>query len=314
MKAETLKRFGGIENFAMNDIPVPEPSDHEVLIKVVAIGINPIDVKTREGSGMASVFKGHEPMILGWDVSGVVTKVGKEVNDLSVGDEVFGTVNFPGMGKAYAEYTVAPADQLAKKPANISHQEAAACTLSALTAWQALVDTGGIKKGDKVLIHGATGGVGGFATQIAKHFGAYVVGTTSESGIELAKELGADEVINYKTQRFEEITGDFDLILETIGGENFVRSLQVLKPDGTIVLLPSNKKEAAEKEVAKHHIKNYHHIVMHSSGEEMRRIASMLEDGSMRVHVGRSFPFEKIPEAHATLEEGKVQGKIVVTR
>lgn len=313
MKAMTLKQFGGVDNFVLQDIPMPEPKAQEVQIKVMAIGMNPIDLKTRQGSGMASSFEGHHPIILGWDVSGVVEKVGEEVKEFHTGDEVFGTINFPGIGAAYAEYTTAPANQIALKPANISHTEAAGATLSTLTAWQALVDTGHVKKGDKVLIHGATGGVGSYATQIAKHLGAYVVGTTSESGIEYAKKLGADQVINYQTQRFEEITGDFDFILETVGGENFVRSLKVLKPEGTIVLLPSNKKAEAEIEVEKQHIKHFHSILMHSSGEEMKQIAAMLEEGSMHVTVDKTFPFSQIPDAHTALENGNVKGKIVIS-
>lgn len=312
MKAMTLKQFGGVENFELQDIPVPKPNAQEVQIKVLSIGINPIDIKTRQGSGMASSFDGHHPILLGWDVSGIITLTGEEVKEFHIGDEVFGTINFPGVGAAYAEYMVAPADQIALKPSNITHTEAAGATLSALTAWQALVDTGHIKKGYKVLIHGATGGVGSYATQIAKHLGAYVVGTTSGSTFDYAKALGADEVIDYKTQRFEEVTGDFDFILESIGGENFVRSLKVLKPEGTIVLLPSNKKAEAEKEVEKQHIKHFHHIVMHSSGEEMHQIAEMLAEGSMRVNVDKTFSLEQIPEAHTALENGNVKGKIVI--
>lgn len=313
MKAMILKQFGGVENFTIENINQPMPNEQEVLIKIAAIGINPIDVKTRQGGGMASHYEKGTPIILGWDVSGVITQVGKDVKDFSVGDEVFGTIHFPGTGGAYAEYIVAPADQIALKPSSISHAEAAAATLSALTAWQALVDTGNVKSGNKVLIHGATGGVGSFATQIAKHVGAYVVGTTSESGISLAKELGASEVINYKTEKFEEITGGFDFILDTVGGENFVRSLKVLKPNGTIVLLPSNKMDEAKKEAEKQHIKNYHHMLMHSSGEEMRKIAAMLEDGSMHSRVGMTLPFNQLPEAHKAVEDGSANGKVIIT-
>lgn len=313
MKAMVLKEFGGVENFAITEIPQPQINENEVLIKVHAIGINPVDIKTRKGSGMAAQFRGHHPIVLGWDVSGTITQAGKNVKDFIAGDEVFGTINFPGAGKAYSEYVAAPASQLAKKPSNISHAEAAASTLAALTAWQALVNTGNIKKGDKVLIHGATGGVGNFATQIAKYFDTYIVGTTSETGLQFAKELGADEVIDYRNQRFEEISGNFDLILDTVGGENFIRSLKVLKPDGTIILLPSDKSGEAQIEADKRHVKNYHHILMHSSGKDMDKIASMLKTGRMHAFVDKTFPFEQLPEAHTALENGKVKGKVVVT-
>lgn len=308
-----LKQFGGVENFTVQSIPMPVPTDREVLIKVVAIGIDQIDLKTRKGSGMASQYEGKTPILLGWDVSGVITQVGKDVKEFSVGDEVFGTINFPGKGGSYAEFIAAPADQIALKPSIISHVEAAASTQSPLTAWQALVEKGGIKAGYKVLIHGATGGVGGFATQIAKHFGAYVVGTTSESGFALAKDFGVDEVIDYKKQRFEEITSGFDLILDTVGGENFVRSLKVLKPDGTIILLPSDKKDEAVKAAAENHVDKFYHILMHSSGEEMKKIASLFESGKMKVHVDKTFPFGQLPDAHEAMESGSVRGKVVVT-
>jgi len=312
MKAMVLKNFGGVENFEIQDIDHPQPTDDQVLIEVQAIGINPIDVKTRKGEGMASKYNGNAPIVIGWDVSGIITEIGKDVRTFKIGDEVFGTIDFPGRGGAYAKYIAASANQITKKPSNISHNEAAIATLSALTAWQALVDNGKIKKDDKVLIHGGAGGVGNYAVQIAKYFGTYIVATAAGEDTGFVKELGADEIIDYKTQRFEEITKDFDFILDTIGGDNFVRSLNVLKPEGTIVLLPSNKKDEAEKAAKEHNIKNYKHILMHSSGKDIKQIASMLENGSMKVHLDRVFTFEQLPDAHTALEEGKIKGKIAV--
>ncbi|MCC8146750.1 MAG: NADP-dependent oxidoreductase [Bacteroidales bacterium] len=313
MKAMALKDFGGVENFAVEEIPEPQIGNGEVLIKVKAIGIDPIDIKSRKGEGMTDYLNKQNPMILGWDVSGVITKIAGDVKDFKEGDEVFGTINFPGPGSSYAEFAKAPAGQLARKPSNISYAEAAAATQSPLTAWQALVDTGNIQKGDRVLIHGGAGGVGNFAVQIAKYKGCYVVTTASSADAEFVKSLGADEVIDYKTQKFEEMVKDIDFILDTVGGENFVRSLKVLKPDGRIVLLPSDKKEEADKVAQEQHIKNYKHILMHSSGDDMRRIAEMLTDGSMKVHVDKTFSFDQIPEAHEEMENGKVKGKIVIT-
>lgn len=313
MKAMILKEFGGPDNLELADVEMPKAGKGEVLVRTRAVGINPIDLKTREGEGMAEAFKDAHPMILGWDVSGTVTEAGEGVAGVEVDDEVFGTIRFPGIGAAYAEYVAVPADQVAKKPSSISHAEAAAATLSALTAWQALMDTGKIKKGDKVLIHGAAGGVGNYAVQIAKSAGAFVVGTASGDGIEFVKKLGADQVIDYKKQRFEEEADGFDFILDTIGGENFVRSLRVLRPEGTIVLLPSDKAEEAEKAARDQGVRNYRHILMHSSGEDMRGIASMIEDGSIRISVDKTFPFDQLPEAHRALENGSVRGKVVVT-
>lgn len=313
MKAMVLKQFGGIENFTEKNIPEPQVGSGQVLIQVKAIGINPIDLKTRQNGGQDSQYKGSENIVIGWDVAGVITKTADDVKDFKAGDEVFGTINFPGPGGAYAQYAAAPANQLAKKPANISMTDAAGATLSALTAWQALIDTGHIKPGDKVLIHGGAGGVGNYAVQIAHHLGCYVITTASSADTDFVKSLGADEVIDYKTQKFEDMVKDIDFILDTVGGDNFVRSLKVLKPDGMIVLLPSNKKEEADKVAKEQNVKNYKHILMHSSGEDMKKIASLLEDGSMKVHIDKTFPFDEIPEAHTELENGKVKGKIVIT-
>lgn len=308
-----LKQFGGVENFSLETVPTPEPKQGEVLVRVKAIGIDQIDIKTRKGVGMTDFVKDEHPMILGWDISGVVEKLGDGVQDLKVGDEVFGSVNFPGPGSSYAEYAVAPTDQLAIKPENISHAEAAAATQSPLTAWQAIVDAGHVGKGDRVLIHGGAGGVGNYAVQIAKHLGAHVTATASGSDESFVKELGAEEVIDYKTQKFDEILHDMDFILDTIGGENFARSLSVLKPDGTIVLLPSNKKAEADKVAEEKHVRNYKHVKVHSNGEDMREIAKMLREGTMKVHVDKTYPLDRLPEAHEQLENGKVKGKIAVT-
>lgn len=313
MKAMVLKRFGGIENFAVEDVPEPPVGDGEVLVEVKAIGIDQIDVKARKGEGMSDYLKQEHPMILGWDISGVVSKVGSRVKDFKVGDAVFGTIRFPGPGSSYAEYAAAPADQIALKPENISHAEAAAVTQSPLTAWQALVDTGHVKQGDRVLVHGGAGGVGNYAIQIARHIGCYVITTVSGADRAFVKELGADEVIDYRTQAFEKEVKEVDFVLDTIGGDNFVRSLDVLKPEGMIVLLPSNKKEEADKAVREKQIKNYRHILMHSSGKDMRAIAGMLREGSMKANVDKIYSFEQIPQAQEQLENGKVRGKIVVT-
>lgn len=313
MKAMVLKQFGGVDNFTLEEIPEPQIGEGEVLVEVKAIGIDQIDVKSRKGEGMAEVLKKENPMILGWDVSGVIAKVGEGVTGFKEGDEVFGTINFPGPGSSYAQFAGAPAGQLARKPSNVSHEEAAAATQSPLTAWQALIDTGHVKEGERVLIHGGAGGVGNYAIQIAKHKGCYVITTVSSADTDFVKSLGADEVIDFRTQQFEKMVKDIDFILDTVGGENFVRSLKVLKPDGRIVLLPSDKKEEADKAAKEHNVTHYKHILMHSDGEGMQHIARMLAEGSMKVHVDRTFSFEQIPEAHRALEDGKVKGKIVVT-
>lgn len=312
MKAVVLKDFGGVENLVIEDVPKPEVQSDEVLIKVKAIGIDQIDVKTRQGGGMAERLKQENPMILGWDVAGEIVHLGNDESEFKMGDAVFGTINFPGIGNSYAEYTTAPESQLALKPDNISFEEAAGATQSPLTAWQALVDTGHVKKGDKVLIHGAAGGVGSFAVQIAKKLGAYVIATASGKDKDFVLGLGADECIDYKTQKFEEMVSDVDFILDSIGDDNFVRSLKVLKEDGTIVLLPTVKKDAAEKAAREKGVKNYHYMLMHSSGKDMKEIAAMLAEGSMKSSVGKTYPFDKIREAHEEMVSGHHTGKIVV--
>lgn len=313
MKAMILKQFGGIENFVVEDISQPEIGEEGVLVEIKAIGIDQIDIKTRQGKGMTDMLKKEHPMVLGWDISGVVSKVGDRVKDFKTNDAVFGTINFPGPGSSYAAYAAAPADQLALKPENISHEEAAAATQSPLTAWQALIETGHIQKGERVLIHGGAGGVGNYAVQIAKQAGCHVIATISGSDREFVRELGADEIIDYRTQKFEEEIQEVDFILDTIGGDNFIRSLKVLKPEGIIVLLPSDKKAEADKAAKEQHIKNYKHILMHSSGRNMRAIADMLREGLMKVHIDKTYTFEQIPQAHERMEQGKIKGKIVIT-
>lgn len=312
MKAIVLKRFGDAGNLAIEEIPAPEPGAGEVLVRVKALGINQIDLKTRRGEGMAGALRREQPMILGWDIAGIVEATGDEAGAFQPGDAVFGTVRFPGLGHAYAEYVAAPAGQLAPKPENISFAEAAAASQSPLTAWQALFDAGAVGPGDRVLIHGGAGGVGHFAVQLAHHAGCYVVATASGTDAAFVHSLGANEVIDYKTQRFDDLLHDMDFVLDPIGGENFIRSLRVLRPGGRIVLLPSDRKAEADRAAAERGIGGYRHIMMHADGNEMRRIACLLAEDHVRTHLDRIFRFEEMPQAHEHLEKGKVRGKIAV--
>lgn len=313
MKAIIMKEFGPPAVLFEADIPRPEPSAGEVLVQVKAIGIDRIDVKTRRGEGLAERLRKENPMILGWDIAGIVVAAEEAAEGFGAGDAVFGTVNFPGLGHAYAQYAVAPAKDLALKPDNVSFAEAAAATQSPLTAMQALVDVGRVGKGDRVLIHGASGGVGSYAVQIAKNIGAYVIATASGRNEEFVKRLGADEFIDYRTRRFEDVAHDMDFVLDSVGGDTFVRSLSVLAPDGTIVLLPSDRKDEADGAARERGVKNYRHILMHSDGLQMKCIASMLADGSMKAYVGKTFPFSQMRRAHEEMERGDHTGKVVVT-
>lgn len=312
MKAIVLKNLGSVDNFVIEDLPIPVILANEVLVQVKGISINPVDVKTRVGKGLAGKLKDENPLILGWDISGIVTEVGSAVISFKKGDEVFGMVNFPGHGKAYAEYVAAPSTHLALKPQNISHQEAAAATLAALTAWQALVTNAKIKAGQKVLIHAAAGGVGHYAVQIAKHLGAYVIGTSSAINKDFVLGLGADEHVDYKNQRFEDLPKDIDFVLDTVGGENEDRSIDIVRKGGTVISIPSGLSESVAEKAKAKGINGYFFMVQ-SNGEDMKSIASLLEKSILRSYVMRSYPFSKIAEAHLQIETDRTQGKIIIT-
>jgi NADPH:quinone reductase-like Zn-dependent oxidoreductase len=312
MKAITLRGFGGVENLVITELLLPDISDNEVLVKVKSFSINPVDIKSRLGKGQASRLKEFNPMILGWDISGIVIEKGKSVTSFNKDDEVFGMINFPGHGKAYAEYVAAPASQLALKPANVSHEEAAAASLAALTAWQILKEKVQIKPGYKVLIHSAAGGVGHYAVQMSKHLGAYIAGTASERNKEFVMNLGASEHINYEKQHFEEILKDMDFVLDTIGGDYIDRSLKVLKPGGTIISIPSGASENV-KEKANAKGMNGDTFRVQSDGNNMKEISNLLQKGIIKSCVSKIFGFEEIQSAHLQIETGKTKGKIVVS-
>lgn len=309
-KAYVLHEAGSAEQLQLVDLSKPILKDNEVLIKTIALSINPVDIKTRIGKAFYSKLKTDEPLILGWDVSGTIETIGKEVTEFKPGDEVFGMINFPGHGNAYAEYVSAPANQIALKPKNISHEEAAAATLAALTAYQFLKDN--VKKGDKVLIQAASGGVGHYAIQIAKILGATAVGTTSTKNIDFVKSIGADEVIDYTQQPFETVAHDFDFVLDALSGETLQRSIQVVKDNGTIITMPSGADlEALKTEAAKRGINLFNQLVQ-SNGEDMKQIAIWLESGQLRSEVSKVFPFAEMIQAHREVETGRTRGKIVV--
>jgi len=312
MKAIVLSDFGGTENLLLAEIPQPEIADDEVLVRVNAISINPVDVKTRKGVALAGKLKNEHPLILGWDIAGVVIEAGANVKNFKPGDEVFGMVNFPGHGKAYAEYVATPASHLGLKPANISFAEAAAGSLAALTAWQALARHARVNAGDRVLVHGASGGVGHFAVQIAKELGAYVIGTSSAKNKEFVLSLGADEHVDYQSQAFESVIDPVDFVLDTIGGDHIDRSLKILGTDGTIVSIVSGKNEEV-RDKAKTKGVNGLTMLVQSSGDDMKWLADWFEKGQLKAHVSKTYPLEQIADAHQQVESGHTLGKVVVT-
>ena len=316
MKAFTLKKNGGIENLELSEIDKPEINDDEVLIKVKAISINPIDTLVRQNRStllrILTPGKDEDPHILGWDVSGVIEKAGNKVAEFQKGDEVFGMINFPGHGKAYAEYVAAPEKHIALKPDNISFEDAAAATLAALTAWQGLVTHAKIKKGDKVLIHAAGGGVGHFAIQIARSFGAYVIGTGSSSKKDFILKLGADEFIDYTKQKFEETINDADIVLDSIPEkEHLLRSIAAVKKGGTLISIKSYfEGKIAEK--AKEKGLYTDRILVNSNGNDIKQIARLLAEEKLHSHISERYKFEDLPKAHQQIETGKTSGKVVV--
>lgn len=310
MNAYVIHEAGSVEQLQLVNIDKPAVAANEVLIKTVALSINPVDVKTRKGGVFYTKLKTENPLILGWDVSGVIEEIGSAVTQFKVGDEVFGMINFPGHGNAYAEYVAAPENQIALKPKNISHEEAAAATLAALTAYQFLNNR--VNPNDRVLIHAASGGVGHYAVQIAKIFGSHVIGTTSERNAEFVKSIGADEVIDYTKQPFETVANNIDFVLDALSGETLQRSIQTVKNGGTIITMPSGADlEALKAEAGQRNIQLFNQLVQ-SNGDDMKQIAAWLESGQLKSEVSKVFPFSEMKSAHQEIETGRTRGKIVI--
>lgn len=313
MKAIVLEKFGNLENLVYTTVEKPQVGPNEVLIKVRAFSINPVDAKVRSGQApLAKDLAMYEPLILGWDVSGEVVETGSQVTQYQVGDEVFGMVNFVGLGKAYAEYVATPVEHITLKPQNISHTEAAASAMAALTAWQAFNSYGKLRAKDKVLIHAASGGVGHFAVQIAKHMGAHVIATSSSSNRDFVLGLGADQHIDYQTLSFDEILKDLDFVLESVGGENFQKSVKVLKPFGSIVALLSGHTKEEESMARAKNLHACYFMSVYSSKQDMERIASLLKKEIVKPHLSYIFGFDEIAKAHRQIESGRTVGKVVI--
>lgn len=311
MKAVILTEAGETENLKMQELPNPVPREEEILVSVKAISINPVDIKTRRGGALYASLREQQPVILGWDISGVVSAVGEKVNGFKAGDEVFGMVNFPGHGRAYAEYVAAPAAHFSLKPPSVSHEFAAASTLAALTAWQVLVKEAKIRKGHHVLIHAAAGGVGHFAVQIAKHFGAKVTGTASAENKGFLTALGVDTVVNYTRQNIAEEIKDVDIVLDPIGGVTTANSIATLKSGGTLISIVGGVKDHLNQLLQEKNILARNYLVQ-SNGEDMAELAALLQQGIVIPTVSHRFSFEQIPAAHRQIETGKTRGKVVV--
>jgi len=311
MKAILLRQPGSTSNLVMHDINIPQLHDDEVLVQVKAISINPVDAKTRQGTGIynyGDVSK-RSDLILGWDISGTITATNSK--RFSIGDEVFGMVNFPGVGSAYAEYVAAPAEHVVLKPAAISHQEAAAATLAPLTALQVFREAG-VKAGHRVLVHAASGGVGHYAVQLAKQIGAYVIGTSSAANREFVLSIGADEHIDYQAGNIADATHDIDFMLDCLGPENIIKSLPVIKNGGKVISIVTQFNEDLTAQLATKNVIG-RFLLVQSSGKDMNYLATLLENGKLKSHISKSFAFNEIANAHQHIETGRTVGKIVVT-
>ncbi len=308
MRAVMMERFGAPETLCLAEVERPAAGPGEVLVRVVAAGVNPVDAKARSGA-LGDLF-GMPPFVLGWDVSGVVEGVGAGVVGLALGDEVFGLARFPERAGAYAEYVAVPADELVHKPSRLDHAVAAGLPLAGLTAQQVL-DHAGVEAGQRVLVHAAAGGVGHLAVQIAKARGAWVIGTARAEKHPFLRELGADETVDYTATPFEDVVGDVDVVLDLIGGDYGRRSLRTLRLDGTIVVLLGGDDGLVEAaRVAGVRVVNH---LVHPDGPGLARLVELVERGVLRVVVEQLMPLERAAEAHALIETGRVRGKIVLS-
>ncbi|MEU4642298.1 NADP-dependent oxidoreductase [Micromonospora sp. NPDC023814] len=312
-------------------MPDPPVGDNDVLVRIHAASVNPLDLKTRAGD-LKVILPYRAPFVLGNDLAGTIVAVGSRVTRFAAGDEVYARPDQNRIG-AFAELIAMDQDDVAAKPATITTEEAASLPLVGLTAWQALVERANLRPGQKVLIHAGAGGVGTIAIQLAKHLGAQVATTASSSKLDLVKSLGADIVIDYKKQAFETVVRDYDVVLDTVGGETLEKSLKVLKPGGIVVSVagppdPTFAKELGANPVvrlamaalsfrirrrARRHQVRYSFLFMKASGDQLREISSLVDAGTIRPIVDRVFDFEATREALAYVEEGRAKaGKVVV--
>ncbi len=306
MKAIQIHQFGGTAELKYEDAPMPKINPDDVLVKIYATSINPVDWKVRQGA-MKGRMEFKFPLILGWDVSGVITEVGNDVKDFKVGQEVYAKPDITRNG-TYAEYVAVKANEIAAKPASVSHEEAATIPLAGLTAWQGIFDHGKTEPGQKILIHGASGGVGTIALQLAKWKGAYVIATSSTKNIEFLKELGADEVIDYQQQKFENELKDLDFVFDTIGGDTQKKSVAVLKPGGILVstVMVEDEQPFKDKKI------RIMRFMAQSEPEQLKQMADLIDSGKLKPIVAQVFPLQEIAEAQELNAKGHTRGKIAI--
>jgi NADPH:quinone reductase-like Zn-dependent oxidoreductase len=329
MKAFLIDRYGK-NSGRMGEAPTPTVGAHDVLIEVHASSVNVLDSKIRNGE-FKLILPYALPLVLGNDLAGVVVEVGPQVQRFKPGDEVYARPPETRIG-TFAQWIAVNENAIALKPANTSMTEAASIPLVALTAWQVLVETAQLKKGQKVLIHAGAGGVGTLAIQLAKHLGAFVAATTSTANVEWVKALGADQVIDYKQQNFESVLHDYDLVLNSLGSDVLEKSLKVLKPGGQLISIsgPPTVQFAQEQGLAwplqqvmrllsfgirrkaRQRDVRYAFVFMRADGAQLQQITALIEAGIIKPVVDRSFAFDATAEALQYVEQGRTKGKVVV--
>lgn len=306
MKAVRIHSYGGSDVLSYEDAPRPAPGDDEVLIRVHATSVNPFDCAVRAGY-MASYFNHTLPLILGTDVSGVIDEVGRGLTTFKPGDEVYARAGVSRDG-AYAQYVALPSTDLAIKPQSLDHQHSAALPHVTLTAWQALFELGNLAEGQTVLIHGAAGGVGHVAVQLAKWRGAKVLGTASRN-LDFLRELGVDEIIDYSAVPFEEVVRDVDVVIDTIGGEVQERSCMVLKPQGILV---SVIQTPSDEMTARYGVRSAMVYSTPPIGKVLTEVAALVDAGLVKPHVSTVLPLAEIRQAHEMVESKHTRGKVVL--
>lgn len=306
MKAVRIHAYGGQEVLQLEEAPLPSLGATDVLVRVVAAAVNPVDWKIRAGHTQG-LLPHQFPLILGWDLSGVVVALGAQVSRFKLGDAVYSRPNILRDG-SYAEFIAVEETELAFKPKTISHSSAASLPLAGITAWDVLVKTAHIKNGERVLIHAGSGGVGSLAIQLAKACGAYVVATTSCKNIPLVKSLGADQVIDYRTQEFDHIVHEMDIVFDTLGGAVQEQSWKVLKRGGILVSVVA---PPAAETAAAHGVRSAFVFIQPDAGV-LKELATLVDAGKIRPIIAAEFALEDIAQAHALSESGRADGKIVL--
>ena len=304
MKAIVAHEYGGPDVLKYEDVPLPEPKENEILVRVIASGVNPADPLILNGK-YAKEFGTHLPLVLGYDMAGVVVRAGAKVTKLRVGDPVYAYLLWGG---GWAEYCISNEGESAIKPKSLGFIEASAVPLAALTAWQALIDIGKIENGQTVLIHGGSGGVGSFAIQIAKAHGARVIATASTANQDVLKQLGAEVAIDYTKQKFEEIAHDVDLVLDPVGRDTLARSYGVVKKGGIVVTIVSRCDQA---ELKKHEIRGAS-LSSHPDSGELGEITKLIDGGKIKPIVTEVLPLTDAAKADAQAETHHTRGKIVL--